>query len=81
VVASFAGSDIAPHWYRNLRVHPEVGVELKSGGGGRYRARSLTAEEARPIWPKLLAMYPTYATYQRWTKRQIPVVELTPLGG
>lgn len=81
VVASFGGSDVAPHWYQNLLVHPEVGVELKSGGGGRYRARSLTAEEARSIWPKLLTLYPTYATYQRWTTRQIPVVELTPLGG
>ena len=78
VVASFGGNDFPPRWYRNLLANPEVGVELPASTG-RYRARSLTADQARPIWPKLLALYPTYATYQRWTTREITVVELTPL--
>jgi deazaflavin-dependent oxidoreductase (nitroreductase family) len=78
IVASFGGNDQAPGWYRNLTAHPEVGVEMPGGGNGRYRARSLSAEEALPIWPKLLAMYPAYAGYQKRTTRVIPVVELTP---
>jgi hypothetical protein len=42
-----------------------------------YRARSLDTDEAGKIWPKLLALYPTYASYQKKTTRVIPVVELT----
>ena len=56
----------------------EVTVE-RGAVRARYRARSLTREEIRPIWPKLLAMYPPYETYQGRTSRVIPVVELTPI--
>jgi F420H(2)-dependent quinone reductase len=78
VVASFGGNDTPPGWYRNLRAHPEVMVEL-GGASRRCRARSLEPAEAAPIWPKLLAMYPTYADYQKRTTRVIPVVELSPI--
>jgi len=78
IVASFGGNDVAPGWYRNLTVNPEVGVELHKGVQ-RYRARSLSPEEASTVWPKLLALYPTYADYQKKTTRVIPVVELTPV--
>ena len=77
VVASFGGNDEPPGWYRNLSANPDVSVEV-GGTHGSYRARSLSAEEARPIWPKLLAIWPAYATYQKKTKRLIPIVALTP---
>lgn len=80
VVASFGGNDVAPGWYRNLLAHSEVEVE-RNGVAGRYRARSLSPEEAKPVWPALLAMYPPYESYQKRTTRVIPVVELTPIGG
>lgn len=80
VVASFGGSDRPPHWYLNLKAHPEVGAQV-GGAMRRYRARSLTTEQAAAVWPKLLAMYPTYADYQTRTSRVIPVVELAPVGG
>jgi hypothetical protein len=31
------------------------------------------------VWPKLLAIYPSYADYQKKTTREIPVVELAPI--
>ena len=80
VVASFGGNDTPPGWYRNLLAHPEVTVEL-GGARRRYRARSLEPAEAAPVWPKLLAMYPPYADYQKRTTRVIPVVELSPIEG
>ena len=77
VVASFGGSDVAPGWYRNLVKNPDVGAQV-GDSAGRYRARSLTSAERNAIWPKLVEMYPSYATYQQNTTRVIPVVELTP---
>ena len=79
IVASFGGSDTAPLWYLNLAANPEVAIEI-GGAKGRYRAKSLTAVEAAPIWPKLLAMFPPYASYQKKTRRLIPVVELQKTG-
>ena len=78
IVGSFGGSDTPPGWYRNLVVHPEVTAEVSSRRG-RYRARTLTPDEAKPIWPKLFAIWPQYADYQKKTTRVIPVIELMPL--
>jgi proline iminopeptidase len=78
IVASFGGNDTPPGWYKNLVANPEVGVELHNQVQ-RYRARSLSPEETEKVWPKLLALYPTYADYQKKTARVIPVVELTPV--
>ena len=77
VVASFGGSDTPPGWYRNLLVHPEVQAEV-GGTTRRYHARPLAEDEAKPIWPRLLAIWPAYETYQKRTTRVIPIVELTP---
>ena len=77
IVASFGGSDTPPGWYRNLVVNPDVKAEV--GGTTRpYRARTLGADEAKPIWPKLLAIWPAYESYQKKTTRVIPIVELAP---
>lgn len=80
IVASFGGSDTPPGWYRNLVVHPDVTAEV-GGATRRYRARTLGEDEARPVWPKLLAIWPTYESYQKRTTRVIPIVELAPLPG
>src|SRR4051794_11370620 len=66
VVASFGGSDAEPGWYKNLIANPDVSVEMDECTG-KYRARTLTQDEAGKIWPKLLALYPTYASYQKKT--------------
>jgi deazaflavin-dependent oxidoreductase (nitroreductase family) len=77
IVGSFGGNDTPPGWYRNLVTHPDVTAEVAATRRG-YQARTLSADEAKPIWPKLLAIYPAYASYQKKTTRVIPVIELTP---
>jgi deazaflavin-dependent oxidoreductase (nitroreductase family) len=78
VVASFGGSDVPPAWYRNLEANPEVEVERREAPG-RYRARTLSREEAIALWPELLAIRPAYARDQKRTRRAIPIVELRPI--
>jgi deazaflavin-dependent oxidoreductase (nitroreductase family) len=76
-VGSKGGMDHHPLWYLNLEANPEAEVEI-----GRVvtkvRAHTATAAERAALWPKLVAMYPDYADYQARTKREIPVVVLSP---
>ena len=78
VAGSFAGSGQAPNWYRNLLAHPEVAVETRHSRG-RYIARVVDEAQAAALWPKLDAIYPTFATYRRRTSRVIHIVELSPV--
>ena len=78
LVASYGGSDTPPAWYLNLTANPEVEAQIGSARR-KYRARTLSAEEKRAVWPKLLAIYPSYADYQKKTTREIPLVELAPI--
>lgn len=75
IVASNGGTAKAPAWYLNLESDPNAEVVL---GGERFRivARDVAGEEKRRLWERLVAMYPTYADYQRKTEREIPVVLL-----
>ena len=77
VVASFGGSDAPPAWYLNLSSDPVVQLE-RGWSRAPFRARTLTPEEKEGIWPRLVALYPIYADYQRRTTRDIPIVELSP---
>ena len=79
VIASAAGSKDHPAWFKNLRAHPEVTVEVR---GQRYQARAepLAGEERTQIWNKLIARAPNFAEYQKKAvNREIPVVELKPI--
>ena len=77
VAGSFAGSGEPPNWYRNLEADADVGVQT-SRYGGRYRARILEDAEATALWPRLDAVYPTFAKYRQRSARTIHVVELSP---
>lgn len=80
VVASKGGMSHHPLWYKNLEANPRVEVEV----GNQRRpmlARRATPAERTALWPKLVAMYRDYAAYQARTKRQIPVVILSPASG
>lgn len=77
LVASRGGSDATPAWWLNVRERPHTTVQV----GGERRAvtaRQATPEEKRRLWPRLVEMYPDYATYERRTDRDIPVVILSP---
>jgi deazaflavin-dependent oxidoreductase (nitroreductase family) len=78
VVASKGGFSTHPLWYRNLEGNPNVEVEI---GGERRKMTAKRAGDAekRVLWPKLVAMYHNFDDYQARTRREIPVVILSPL--
>lgn len=75
LVASNGGSAEDPGWYRNLKAHPQVLVQL-----GRQiesmTARVASAEERAELWPRVVAWYRGYARYQARATREIPLVIL-----
>lgn len=76
VFATKRGADDNPAWDHNLLANPEVTVEV---GTETFEARAHEAqgEEYERIWNKQKADYPTYAEYERRTKRSyIPVIVL-----
>jgi F420H(2)-dependent quinone reductase len=79
VVASRGGLRDDPKWFLNLRDAPEVEVQV-GPRKDRRRARVATPAERERLWPRLVAHYRDFATYQAWTERQIPVVLLEPIG-
>jgi deazaflavin-dependent oxidoreductase (nitroreductase family) len=75
VVASLGGAPQHPQWYHNLVANPLV--ELQDGAEKHdYRAREITGDEKALWWERSVAAYPPYASYQRRTDRQIPVLLL-----
>jgi hypothetical protein len=44
----------------------------------KMRARTANPLERERLWPKLVAHYPDFASYETWTDRVIPVVILEP---
>jgi deazaflavin-dependent oxidoreductase (nitroreductase family) len=77
LVASKGGDDRDPDWYRNLVAHPEV--ELTMAGRRRpMRARPASLQEKAELWPRVVAAYRGYGSYQRRTSRDIPLVICEP---
>jgi deazaflavin-dependent oxidoreductase (nitroreductase family) len=77
VVASNGGLDQDPSWWLNLQANPDTSV--RTGRRVRpVRAREATAEERERLWPRLVRLYPDYASYQERRSRPIPIVLLEP---
>jgi deazaflavin-dependent oxidoreductase (nitroreductase family) len=77
IVASKGGTDKNPAWFHNLMAAPDTTVEV--GRDKRsVRARRADAQEREGLWPRLVEMYGSYADYQSYTDREIPVVVLEP---
>jgi F420H(2)-dependent quinone reductase len=77
VVASNAGGDRDPAWWRNLQAHPDAEVEV--GATRRLiRARQATPAETGPLYDRFVAAIPAYDDYRRKVARPIPVVILEP---
>jgi deazaflavin-dependent oxidoreductase (nitroreductase family) len=68
-----------PAWFLNLMSSPSTTVQVGSEGRPLV-ARQATAEEKQRLWPRLVEMYDEYAVYQQRTRREIPVVILSPTG-
>ena len=77
LVASKGGYSDNPIWYKNLVANPAV--EIKVGERTRKMlARTATPDEKATLWPELVKIYKGYASYQRNTTRDIPVVICEP---
>ena len=77
VVGSFGGSDRAPAWWLNLEHDPRAAVQLDSVTIA-ISARTAAASERERLWPMVIGVNPGYGRYQSRTRRQIPIVLLTP---
>jgi deazaflavin-dependent oxidoreductase (nitroreductase family) len=77
LVASKGGDDRAPDWYLNVVAHPDVEITL-DGQRRPFRARTASPEEKTELWPRVVARYRGYATYQNRSRRDIPLVICDP---
>jgi deazaflavin-dependent oxidoreductase (nitroreductase family) len=77
LVASKGGDERHPDWYRNLVANPEVTVTI-AGTTRTMTARTASPEEKAAMWPQVTATYKGYASYQRRTSRDIPLVICEP---
>jgi deazaflavin-dependent oxidoreductase (nitroreductase family) len=78
VVGSQGGLPNDPLWYRNLQANPRCEVQIKRRKI-EMTARTASREERELLWPRLVAHYPDFASYQSWVGRIIPVVILEPV--
>jgi len=78
VVASLGGAPRNPAWYHNLKKNRHV--ELQDRATKRdFLAHEATGDEKAVWWARAVETWPDYASYQKKTKRQIPVFVLNAL--
>jgi deazaflavin-dependent oxidoreductase (nitroreductase family) len=77
VVAAKGGHPKDPSWVHNLRADPNTEVQIGSHRI-KVRAREANPEERRRLWPAAVAHNPLWGSYQRRTRRTIPVLILEP---
>jgi F420H(2)-dependent quinone reductase len=77
VVASFAGEDRDPSWWRNLKADPLAEVTV-AGKRLRVRARESDGSERERLWARIVEKDRSYDEYQQRTKRRLAVVVLRP---
>jgi deazaflavin-dependent oxidoreductase (nitroreductase family) len=78
LIASYAGHDVHPAWYLNLRANPDAEIQI---GREKFRVRAETAndEDRERLYARAVEVSKDYAEYQKQTKRKIPVVILRPV--
>ena len=76
IAASNGGSATHPAWYRNLKAHPAIIVELGTETVPVLATEVIGAAHAA-LWAKLIARSPALAEFQARTARRIPLFTLT----
>lgn len=77
IVGSLGGAPNDPAWAGNLRANPDAMVRV-DGEPRSVRAREVLGDERERLWQLVVRGFPLYETYQRKTKRTIPLFVLTP---
>jgi deazaflavin-dependent oxidoreductase (nitroreductase family) len=78
ISATYAGLDIHPAWFHNLRSNPKVALQIQD------KQLTAIAEPANPtlrqkLWDILVELAPGYGAYKKRTTREIPMVLLRPV--
>jgi deazaflavin-dependent oxidoreductase (nitroreductase family) len=73
LVASKGGDDRDPDWYRNIVARCDVTLVIE-GEPVRMVARTASAAQKQELWPQVVEAYKPYASYQRRSSRDIPLV-------
>jgi deazaflavin-dependent oxidoreductase (nitroreductase family) len=79
IFASRGGSERNPDWFHNVRENPGVKVEVGTATI-EAKARVAEGEERERIWEKQKREVPGFASYEKKTEREIPVIILEPVG-
>lgn len=80
LVASKGGAPENPSWYENLVAHPDDVLVQDGPEPVAMTVREVTGTERAQWWERAVAAFPTYATYQTKTAREIPVFVASPRG-
>jgi deazaflavin-dependent oxidoreductase (nitroreductase family) len=75
VIASNAGSDRPPAWWRNLQAQPRATIR-QAGRTTSVQARELEGAERETAWRAAVAANSGYERYRTETSRRIPIVVL-----
>jgi len=78
VVGSYGGAARDPNWVLNLRAKPQAQVRRRKKVH-EVRALEVDGPERERLWKLVAEAFPLYATYQRKTKRTIPLFALEPI--
>ncbi len=77
VVASNGGAPKHPSWYYNLQSDPHAVIQAMEKITP-VSAEVLSGEARAQVWSDIIAAVPTYAEYQKETRREIPLILLRP---
>jgi F420H(2)-dependent quinone reductase len=75
VIASNAGDEREPAWWRNLVAHPDATIRIGARDAD-VRARELEGEHREETWRRFVAANPRYDGYGKAARRHIPVILL-----
>lgn len=78
IIASKGGADHHPSWYCNLVARDEARFQIATDAF-RGTWRQAEGAERKAIWAFMAGNYPTFASYQASTEREIPVILMTPV--
>ena len=79
IIASKGGAPTHPHWFHNLREHPDVTVEV---GREKFAARAsvVDGDDYERLYQHHASINPGFHEYRQKTTRKIPVVVLEKVG-
>ena len=78
IIASNSGTESHPVWYHNLISKSVATIEV---GADQFKVCPSIAQEPERthLYDKMVKMMPVFEKYRRETKREIPVILLTPV--